>query len=69
MAPLFPTFPDDGSAGELLRRSERNGRSLGVDSAPSWLLAGRLVRGLLSREELEQLAQSAQDPRAPSGER
>src|SRR5262245_43036417 len=33
----------DGSAGELLLRSERNGRRAGVHSTPSWLLEGRLV--------------------------
>jgi predicted DsbA family dithiol-disulfide isomerase len=57
-------------ADELLLRSERSGRGVGVDSTPSWLLpvAGdspeapvarrRLVRGLLSREALEAIARS-----------
>jgi hypothetical protein len=39
-------------------RAVGNGRRLGVDSTPSWLLAGRLVRGLLPREESEKLTQS-----------
>jgi predicted DsbA family dithiol-disulfide isomerase len=47
-----------GSADELLVRSERTGRRLGVNSTPSWLLSGRLVRGLLAREELEELARA-----------
>src|SRR5262245_49481677 len=46
----------DGSAGDLLARSERSGRQLGVRSTPSWLVAGRLVSGLRAREDFAQLA-------------
>jgi predicted DsbA family dithiol-disulfide isomerase len=43
---------------ELLRRAERNGVRLGVNSTPSWLVGRRLVRGLVTREQVEALARS-----------
>jgi predicted DsbA family dithiol-disulfide isomerase len=44
---------------ELLLRSERSARSIGVDSTPSWLLPRRrLVRGLLPQELLDEMAAS-----------
>src|SRR5262245_66284254 len=46
----------DGSAGDLLARSERSGRRLGVRSTPTWLVAGHLVSGLRAREDFAQLA-------------
>jgi len=46
----------DGSAFDLLARSERSGRRFGVRSTPSWLVAGRLISGLRAREDFEQLA-------------
>jgi len=54
----------DGSADELLRRGERAGRLLGVRATPTWRVRGRLVQGLLPRDEMARLAR-AQPPAAP----
>jgi predicted DsbA family dithiol-disulfide isomerase len=49
---------DDGSAYDLVNRSEAIGKSLGVRGTPAWFVSGRLIPGLYPREQFEQLAQA-----------
>jgi predicted DsbA family dithiol-disulfide isomerase len=46
---------DSGAAYALVEECEALGRELGVRGTPAWLLAGRLISGLYSREHFEQL--------------
>jgi predicted DsbA family dithiol-disulfide isomerase len=54
----------DGSAVAAITDAEVTGRKYGVQGTPAWLLAGRLVAGLLPAAEFERLAEyAAQLPR------
>jgi predicted DsbA family dithiol-disulfide isomerase len=46
----------DGSAVAAVKRSEDLGRGYGVHGTPAWLIAGRLISGLLSATEFERIA-------------
>ncbi|GGI97670.1 DsbA family oxidoreductase [Streptomyces brasiliensis] len=50
---------EDGSALRDLDQVEALGAEFGVRATPSWLVAGRLVSGLLPPERFEQLADDA----------
>ena len=49
----------DGSAAAGVDEAETTGRKYGVQGTPAWLLAQRLITGLLPAEEFESLADQA----------
>ena len=49
----------DGSAFAEVKEAETIGRTHGVQSAPAWLIAQRLISGLLPATEFERLAEAA----------
>ena len=53
----------DGSAAAAVAEAERLGRAWGVQGTPAWLVANRLISGLLPASEFERLAVLA----VPSG--
>jgi predicted DsbA family dithiol-disulfide isomerase len=46
---------EDGSAKELVDRSEALGRYAGVRGTPAWLVAGQLIPGLYPEDQFERL--------------
>jgi predicted DsbA family dithiol-disulfide isomerase len=49
---------ESGVAYGLVDRAEAMGHSVGVRGTPAWLVGGRLVPGLYSREQFEELAKA-----------
>jgi predicted DsbA family dithiol-disulfide isomerase len=58
LAALHAAF-DDGSAAAAVMEAEMIGRKYGVQGTPAWLLAQRLIMGLLPAAEFERLANDA----------
>ena len=49
----------DGSAFAAVEAAEATGRRYGVQGTPAWLIAQRLISGLLPATEFEHLAEAA----------
>ncbi|TCR94777.1 DsbA family protein [Rhizobium sp. BK418] len=60
-----------GEAGAWLTESERMGHQIGVTATPTWIIAGRAIRGFVAQDDFEALvriAKGGQDPSSLQGE-